>query len=702
MTPSSGSLSSPFLRRGRAGLALIVTAALSLSALGGTLASADELEPLASVEVHFTQLNGGANQNLAIGEDGKLYGWGFNGQGRVGDGTTENRLSPVILDAGSLAFTQVSAGNAHSLGLTADGHVYGWGAGTQGKLGDGTTADHLSPSLASGLPAETSFVQVDAGKYHSLALSAGGQIYGWGANSRGQLGNGTTVTDVPQPTLAPVPEGVTFVKIAGGEQHSVALAADGTVYAAGYNNYGQLGTGATTASSVFAPVSFVGVLPEGVKIVDIAAGESSFTLALADNGGVYGWGYNNNGQLGNGTTANSLVPVGVTAPEGVAFSSIDAGRNWSIARATDGSIFAWGNNRYGQLGNGQAGTGVTSPLPIQVTEPEGVDFVTVSAGANHGLAIGDNGVSYAWGSSSSYLGNGTSNDSFLPTEVLLPLAFAPETTPELLSASVAGTSLTVTWNDAAVSGYRVRLHPAVGDDITVDTAGDQTSTVLDGLTPGASYEVSVAALNWVGAGRFSATQQVQVPAIDTQVAATVKSHVYGTATTLSAKVTPATAVGKVSVKIGSKTYRSAVDAGTAQITLPAKVKAAGKQTLTVAFTPADATHGASTTDATYSVTKAKPVSVTSTGKAFAKKSKPTISVKVGKLTNGAYPTGKVTVKVGSYSKTVHLKAAHKGAVKVKLNKKFTKSIAVQASFAPSDTKNVAAAKAKTIKVKVKK
>ena len=702
VTPSSGSPSSPFLRSGRTGLALVVTAALSFGALGGTVVSADELEPLASTEVHFTELNGGANQNLAIGEDGKLYGWGFNGQGRVGDGTTENRLSPVILDAGSLAFTQVSAGNAHSLGLTADGDVYGWGAGTQGKLGDGTTADHLSPSPASGLPAETTFVQVDAGKYHSLALSDAGQIYGWGANSRGQLGNGTTVVDVPQPTLAPTPEGVAFVKIAGGEQHSVALAADGTVYSTGYNNSGQLGTGDTTASSVFVPVSFAGVLPEGVKIVDIAAGESSFTLALADNGVVYGWGYNNNGQLGNGTTVNSSVPVAVTAPEGVAFSSIDAGRNWSIARATNGSTFAWGNNRYGQLGNGQAGTGVTSPLPVQITEPEGVDFVTVSAGANHGLAIGDNGLSYAWGSSSSYLGNGTSNDSFLPTEVLLPLAFAPETTPELLSATVEGTHLTVTWNDAAVDGYRVRVHPSVGDDITADTAGDQTSTVIAGLTPGSGYEVSIAALNWVGAGRFSAPQQVQVPAIATEVSATATSHVYGTATTLSAKVTPATAVGEMSVKIGSKTYRATVNAGTATITLPAKVKTAGKQTLAVAFTPTDTTHTTSTTRTTYSVVKAKPVSVTAAGKAFAKQSKPTISVQVGKLTNGAYPTGKVTVKVGSYSKTVHLKAAHKGKVKVKLNKKFSKNFAAKASFAPSDSKNVAAAKAQTITVKVKK
>ena len=701
MTPSSGSLQSTFLRRGRTGLALVVTAALSFGALGGTLASADEPEPLTSREVHFTQLNAGANQTLAIGEDGRAYGWGTNVQGRVGDGTTENRLSPVLLDAASLAFTQVAAGNAHSLGLTSDGDVYAWGAGTQGKLGDGTTLEHHSPTLASALPADKNFVQVDAGKFHSLALADDGQIFGWGANSRGQLGNGTTV-DASIPSVATTPEGVSFVQVAGGEQHTIALAADGGVYAAGYNSSGQLGTGDTASSSTFVPVAFGGVLLEGAKIVDIAAGESSFSLALADTGVIYAWGANSNGQLGNGSTTNSLVPVAVTAPEGVAFASFDAGRNWSIARSTDGRVFAWGNNRYGQLGNGEAGTGVTSALPVEVAEPAGVDLVFVGAGANHALAIGDNGLAYTWGSGLSNLGNGSSADSFAPTEVMLPLAFAPDVVPELVSADIEGTSLTVTWNDAAADGYRVRVHPSAGDDLTVDTAGDQTSTVLEGLTPGASYEVSIAALNWVGAGRFSATQQVQVAAIDTQLAATVKSHVYGTATTLSANVTPAAATGEVSVKIGSKTYRAAVDAGTAQITIPAKARTAGKQTLALAFTPADATHGASTTDATYSVTKAKPVSITAAGKAFAKKSKPTIAVKVGKLTNGAYPTGKVTVKVGSYSKTVYLKAAHKGAVKIKLNKKFTKSITAKASFAPSDTKNVAAAKAKPIKVKVKK
>lgn len=701
VTSSSGSHPSTFLRRGRTGLALVVTAALSFGALGGTLASAEEPEPLASREVQFTQLNAGANQTLAIGEDGRAYGWGTNVQGRVGDGTTENRLSPVLLDAVSLAFTQVAAGNAHSLGLTADGDVYAWGAGTQGKLGDGTTAEHHSPTLASALPADTNFVQVDAGKFHSLALTDDGLIYGWGANSRGQLGNGATA-DVMIPALATGPDGVRFTKVAGGEQHTIALSTDGGVFAAGYNSSGQLGTGDTASSTTLVPVAFAGVLPDGAKIIDIAAGESSFSLALADNGTIYAWGANTNGQLGNGSSTNSLVPVAVTAPEGVTFSSLDAGRNWSIARSTDGRVFAWGNNRYGQLGNGEAGTGVTSPLPVEVVEPAGVDLVTIGAGANHALAIGDNGLAYTWGSGLSNLGNGSSSDSFAPTEVMLPLAFAPDLVPELVSADVEGTSLTVTWNDAAVDGYRVRLHPVVGDDITIDTAGDHTSTAIEGLTPGSDFEVSVAALNWVGAGRFSAVQHVHVPAIATQVSATTASHVYGTTTTLKAKVTPATAVGEVSVKIGSKTYRATVDAGSAKITLPAKVKTAGTQTLAVTFTPADATHTASTTRATYSVTKAKPLSVTATGKAFAKKSKPTISVKVGKLTNGAYPTGKVTVKVGSYSKTVHLKAAHKGAVKIKLNKKFSKSITAKASFAPSDTKNVVAAKAKAVTVKVKK
>lgn len=688
-------------RRGGTATALTLAVALTLSAFGGTAASATEEEPLPFAEVGFTALAGGANQNLALGVDGRAYGWGFNGQGRVGDSTTETRLSPVLLDSNA-PFVQVAAGNAHSLGVTADGKVYAWGAGTQGKLGDGTMSDHLSPALASALPQDTTFVQVDAGKYHSLALADTGVIYGWGANGQGQLGNGTIAADVSIPTPVANPAGVQFAQVSGGEQHTLALAVNGTVYAWGHNRYGQLGDGTTETRTAPVAVSFGTALPEGVTIVAVAAAESGFSLALASDGTAYAWGYNNNGQLGNGTTANALVPTAVAAPEGASFESIDAGRNWSIGRTSDGRILAWGNNRYGQFGNGEGGTGVSSATPVALIEPEGVDLVQVFAGANHGLAIGDDSKTYAWGSSNSYLGNGTTTDTFVPTEVLLPVAYAPDTIPELLSANLSGTRLTVTWSDATADGYRVRVHPTTGDDTVLDVAGDQTNAQVEDLTPGASYEVSVAARNWVGAGRASAVQTVSVPSAATKLTATAKGNVYGTKTTIVAQVTPKSAAGTVAVKIGSKTYSAQASGGQAIVTLPAKVRPAGKHALKVAFSPATSEFAASTAQANYTVAKTKPASIKTTAAAFKKNTKPVVTVKVGKLADGSYPSGKVTVKVGSVQKTVALKAAHRGSIKVTLAKKYAKSITVRATFAPTDTKNVSAVTAKALKVKVKK
>lgn len=687
-------------RRGGTATALTLAAALLLSAASGTAASATEEEPLPFAEVGFTALAGGANQNLAVGIDGRAYGWGFNGQGRVGDSTTETRLSPVLLDSNA-RFVQMAAGNAHSLGVTADGKVYAWGAGTQGKLGDGTMSDHLSPALASALPQDTTFVQVDAGKYHSLALADTGVIYGWGANSQGQLGNGTVASDVLIPIPVANPEGVHFTQVSGGEQHTLALAENGTVYAWGYNKYGQLGDGTTETRTAPVAVSFGSALPDGVTIVAVAAAESGFSLALASNGTAYAWGYNNNGQLGNGTTTNALVPTAVDAPEGASFESIDAGRNWSMGRTSDGRILAWGNNRYGQFGNGEGGTGVSSTRPVELIEPEGVDLVQVFAGANHGLAIGDDSKAYAWGSSNSYLGNGTSTDTFIPTEVLLPVAYAPETIPELLGANLSGTSLTVAWSDVAADGYRVRVHPTVGDDKVLDVAGDQTSTLVEGLTPGTSYEVSVASRNWVGAGRASAIQTVRVPAAVTKLAASAKGNVYGAKTTIAVQVAPKGAAGTASVKIGSKTYGAQVSAGRATITLPAKVRPAGKHALKIAFTPATSEFAASTVQTNYTVAKTKPASIKTTAAAFKKHTKPVVTVKVGKLADGSHPLGKVTVKVGSTQKTVALKAANKGTIKITLAKKYSKKITVRSSFAPTDTKNVSGVAAKPLTVKVK-
>ncbi|MFI5429244.1 RCC1 domain-containing protein [Aeromicrobium sp. UC242_57] len=231
-------------------IALVAAAMLTVSLGAGGPAAADP-EPLASTEVAFTQVSAGATHGVAVGRDGKAYSWGYNIQGRLGDGTGESRLSPVAVDAADLKLDQVSAALSHSLALTTDGTVYAWGAGSQGKLGDGAVVDRLSPVRVQ-IPDTEQVVSVDAGKYHSLALTDDGDIYAWGAGSQGQLGNNAKV-DVSVPVKTQRPDGVAFVQVSAGEQNSSAIGDNGVVYSWGYNNRGQLGTGSTTAVSVPPP-----------------------------------------------------------------------------------------------------------------------------------------------------------------------------------------------------------------------------------------------------------------------------------------------------------------------------------------------------------------------------------------------------------------------------------------------------------------
>jgi alpha-tubulin suppressor-like RCC1 family protein len=295
------------------------------------------------------------------------------------------------------------------------GAVYGFGANYNGEVGDGTTTQRNLPTRAGGLPAGVTAIAVGAA--HSLAL-AGGKVYAWGDDYFGELGDGTAGSPASNPTpteITLLPPGVTA--IAAGQNHSLALV-DGKVYAWGDNSTGQLGNGTTGAPNPTPTQVLTGVtgLPAGVTA--IAAGGSAlpggFSLALA-GGKVYAWGDNSTGQLGNGTTGgNNPTPVqvltGVTGlPGGV--TAIGAGQAHGLAVA-DGKVYAWGWDQNGQLGDGTIGSPVYQPTPMAVPGLAGVTAVT--GGWGHSLALA-NGVLYAWGANGSgQLGDGTTPGLILP------------------------------------------------------------------------------------------------------------------------------------------------------------------------------------------------------------------------------------------------------------------------------------------------
>jgi len=338
------------------------------------------------------------DHSLVALADGSVLTWGHNSFGQLGDGSRTDRAAPVTV-ANLDGIVGVSGGGSHSLALTANGLVWGWGRNWFGQVGDGTTADRIFPVAIQGIH---NVQALAAGDSHSLALRTDATVWAWGLNFDGRLGDGTI--DRGRLSPAPVPGLSRMRAIAAGRDHSLALGADGTVWAWGANGYGQLGDGTTTTRPTPQPVPGLG------EIRAIAAG-SVHSLAVAADGTVWAWGANGYGQLGDGTTMNRQVPVQVAGLTGI--RSVAAGEGHSFALADDGAVWAWGNNDDHQLGDG---TRIRRTTPVQVHGLGGVH--AIAASNRHSLALLDCGQVWAWGDNRhGQLGDGLSLDRPVPVPV---------------------------------------------------------------------------------------------------------------------------------------------------------------------------------------------------------------------------------------------------------------------------------------------
>jgi alpha-tubulin suppressor-like RCC1 family protein len=335
--------------------------------------------------------------------------FGFNGNGELGNGGITSSDAPVAVNQASEA-AAISAGGFHSLALLDNGTVRAWGYNGYGELGDGTGITSYAPVEVRGLQGVTA---VSAGEFHSLALLSSGNVMAWGGNNDGQLGDGS-IANSDVPVAVGGLSGVTAIS-AGGcglfpEGHSLALLSNGRVMDWGGNEYGQLGDGNTANSDVPVEVSGLG------EVVAISAGEF-FSLALLKNGTVLAWGRNNLGQLGDGSTQESDVPVVVQQLSGA--TAISAGgcggtpEGHSLALLANGTVKSWGYNRYGELGDGNK---ANSDLPVEVSGLTGV--TAISAGGSHSLALRKTGTVAAWGGNySGQLGTDSTTGSDIPVEV---------------------------------------------------------------------------------------------------------------------------------------------------------------------------------------------------------------------------------------------------------------------------------------------
>ena len=317
---------------------------------------------LGQVETNWSAISAGGYHTLALKTNGTLWAWGNNSNGQIGDGTSTsayNRVFPTQELTKATNWTAIAGGVFHSVALKADGTLWAWGHNASGQIGDNTTTDKTVPTH---IGSATNWSAIAAGGDHTVAIQGGaigtplGTLWAWGKNFNGQLGDNTNV-DKHIPTQ--IGTATAWSAIAAGGYHSVGLQG-GTLYAWGGNLNSQVGDGTIVDKLVPTQIGAI------TTWSTISAGYQH-TTALT-GGALYTWGYNGNGQLGNGSDGAGTSLQNVASPTQIGaattWSAIAAGDTHTKALRTDTTLWSWGYNVDGQMGNNTTGADVPAPTPI--------------------------------------------------------------------------------------------------------------------------------------------------------------------------------------------------------------------------------------------------------------------------------------------------------------------------------------------------
>jgi alpha-tubulin suppressor-like RCC1 family protein len=358
-----------------------------------------------------------ASAGAATGPGEFVVGWGSNSDGQLGDGTTTDASAPVFAELSrKLHYTTVRTGMSTSVALAASGAVFAWGSNIYGQIGDGTTTPRPTP-VRTRLPAGVKVTALREGGQFTVALTTKGQVLAWGDNFDGELGDGTDLNRA-LPVRVKLPQGVTVTAISAGADSTLALTKSGRVLSWGGNVVGQLGDGGSTDRVIPGYVR----IPRRTKITSIAAGNGT-GFAVTSAGRLLAWGYNANGELGDGTTKLRTTPVQVHLPPGVKVAAATAGGLHALALTTGGRVLGWGDNFYGQLGNSSA---MEEHVAVLVKLPKGTKVRALAAGRQYSMALTTSGRVLAWGHNEvGQLGDGTTTNSATPQRVHLPAGFRP-------------------------------------------------------------------------------------------------------------------------------------------------------------------------------------------------------------------------------------------------------------------------------------
>lgn len=312
--------------------------------------------------------NAGVFHTVAVKQDGTLWAWGKNGDGQLGLGDTTNRSSPVQVGA-LTTWLDVAAGYSHSIAIKTDGTLWAWGENNYGQLGTGSGSGNTSSPVQVG--ALTTWAKVAKNlERQSLAITSTGSLFAWGWNAYGQLGDNST-TNRSSPVQ--VGFGNTWQSVSGSDQNSTGVTTNNKLYTWGENNFGQLGLGNTADRSQ--PTQVGSLTNWSVSVTGNGSGMS----AIKTDGTLWGWGNNGSGQIGTNNTTSRSSPVQVGAL--TTWLEIAAGTGFRLSVKTDGTLWSWGVNTYGALGTSNT-TNYSSPVQVGSE----TTWLKVEAGDNWSIA----------------------------------------------------------------------------------------------------------------------------------------------------------------------------------------------------------------------------------------------------------------------------------------------------------------------------
>lgn len=373
----------------------------------------------------FTKVSAGLNHTVAIANNGTLWAWGTNISGELGIGFTPSfSLVPVQVGTAN-NWVDISAGNGFTLAIKTVGilgnqkTLWAWGANSFGQLGDGTTDNKFVPTQ---IGTNTKWSQVSAGTNHSMAindsslLSTVRTLWGWGRNNVGQLGDGITPN---QNIPIQIGTAIDWGQVVAGGSYSIAQKTDGRLFSWGLNNVGQLGINSTTTTSARTQIG-----TDSDWSINFSA-DAAHVLAIKNNGTLWAWGYNLSGQLGTGAIASSLLPIQIGTA--IDWSKVSVGAGHSMALKTNNDLYTWGKNDEGQLGIGSLDFSLTRNLI-------GGNYGVISAGVNFSVAIKNDGtLNIAGANLFGQLGTGSTSDVNAISPIACPSALGIEYQDEIAS-----------------------------------------------------------------------------------------------------------------------------------------------------------------------------------------------------------------------------------------------------------------------------